>query len=81
MFDIGETKQGTVVEMFSLGWGTDGEAWEWRRQLSGWEEELRECQALLLTQSLQVLSQYRWQWQSDPDIGYTVRGAYLLLTS
>ncbi|GAU47942.1 hypothetical protein TSUD_99000 [Trifolium subterraneum] len=24
---------------------------------------------------------YRWQWQPDPDAGYTVRGAYQLLTS
>ncbi|MCI77970.1 O-acyltransferase WSD1, partial [Trifolium medium] len=23
----------------------------------------------------------RWQWQPDPDTGYTVRGAYQLLTA
>ncbi|PNX74762.1 O-acyltransferase WSD1, partial [Trifolium pratense] len=23
----------------------------------------------------------RWQWQSDPDLGYTVRGTYHLLTT
>ncbi|PNY18096.1 hypothetical protein L195_g014853 [Trifolium pratense] len=34
--------------MFSLGWGLDGAAWVWRRQLRAWEEELlRECQSLL----------------------------------
>jgi hypothetical protein len=71
-----------VAEMFSLGWGVDGEAWVWRRQLRGWEEEeLRECQSLLLTVSLQVQFPDRWQWQPDIDSGYTVRGAYQLLTS
>ncbi|GAU36101.1 hypothetical protein TSUD_277120 [Trifolium subterraneum] len=54
----------------------------WRRQLWVWEEEmLRECQILLLNITLQVQSSDRWQWQPDPDEGYTVRGAYQLLTS
>ncbi|GAU31359.1 hypothetical protein TSUD_19040 [Trifolium subterraneum] len=62
--------------------GVDGEAWEWRRQLWAWEEEmLRECQTLLLNLSLQAQSSDRWQWQPDPVKGYTVRGAYQLLTS
>jgi hypothetical protein len=48
----------------------------------GWEEdELRECQSLFLTLSLQDQTSDRWQWQSDPDISYTVRGEYQLLTS
>jgi hypothetical protein len=82
MFDLAETKRCTVAEMFSLGWGVDGEAWVWRRQLRGWEEEeLRECQSLLLTVSLQVQFPDRWQWHPDIDSGYTVRGAYQLLTS
>jgi hypothetical protein len=42
---------------------------------------LRECQSLLLTRSLQDQTSDRWQWQPDPDKGYTVRGAYQLLTS
>ncbi|GAU15824.1 hypothetical protein TSUD_236400 [Trifolium subterraneum] len=68
--------------MFALGWGAGGEAWVWRRQLRVWEEEmLRECQTLLSTLSLQVESSDRWLWQSDPGIGYTVRGAYQLLMS
>ncbi|GAU50553.1 hypothetical protein TSUD_281270 [Trifolium subterraneum] len=75
------TKTRTVAEMFSLGWGSDGEAWQWRRQLRVWEEDLlRECQSLLLTISLQAQFFDRWQWQPDPDKGYTVRGAYQLLT-
>jgi hypothetical protein len=54
----------------------------WRRQLRGWEEEeLQECQSLLLTLSVQDHSSDRWQWQPDHDRGYTVRGAYQLLTS
>ncbi|CAJ2645018.1 unnamed protein product [Trifolium pratense] len=68
--------------MFSLGWGLDGAAWVWRRQLRAWEEELLgECQSLLSVIYLQVQSSDRWQWQPDPDTGYTVRGAYQLLTT
>ncbi|GAU48351.1 hypothetical protein TSUD_267760 [Trifolium subterraneum] len=82
MFDLAENKGRTVAEMFTLGWGVDGEAWEWRRQLWVWEEEmLRECQTLFLHFTLQVQSSDRWQWQPDPVEGYTVRGAYQLLTS
>ncbi|CAJ2634878.1 unnamed protein product [Trifolium pratense] len=68
--------------MFSRGWEVGGEAWEWRRQLRAWEEELLgECQAFLLTISLQDHVSDRWQWRTDLDDGYTVRGAYQLLTS
>ncbi|GAU37723.1 hypothetical protein TSUD_382160 [Trifolium subterraneum] len=82
LFDLAENKLRTVAEMFFLGWGVDGEAWEWRRQLWAWEEEmLRECQDLLLNLSLQAQSSDRWQLQPDPVEGYTVRGAYQLLTS
>ncbi|PNX60369.1 kinesin-like protein, partial [Trifolium pratense] len=49
LFELAETKSRTVAEMFALGWGEGGEAWEWRRQLRAWEEEmLGECQSLLL---------------------------------
>jgi hypothetical protein len=62
LIDLAETKLCTVAEMFSSGWGVDGEAWVWRRQLRGWEEEeLRECQSLLLTLSLQDHFSDRWQ--------------------
>ncbi|CAJ2655494.1 unnamed protein product [Trifolium pratense] len=68
--------------MFALRWGEGGEAWVWRRQLRAWEEEmLRECQSLLLNILLQAHSTDRWQWRPDPDTGYSVRGAYQLLTS
>ncbi|GAU37879.1 hypothetical protein TSUD_395630 [Trifolium subterraneum] len=42
---------------------------------------LRECQTLLLTFSFQVQSADSWHWQPDITTGYSVRGAYQLLTS
>ncbi|CAJ2630083.1 unnamed protein product [Trifolium pratense] len=82
LFELAETKLVTVSEMFHRGWGTDGAAWVWRRQLRAWEEEmLGECQSLLSNISLQAQSSDRWQWQPDPDTGFTVRGAYQLLTT
>ncbi|CAJ2653268.1 unnamed protein product [Trifolium pratense] len=79
---VSETKLRTVAEMFALGWGMDGAAWVWRRQLRAWEEDmLRECQFLLANISLQAQHSDRWKWQPDPDTGYTVRGVYQLLTT
>jgi hypothetical protein len=42
---------------------------------------LRDCQALLHDFSLQAQYPDRWQWRPDSDRGYSVRGAYQLLTS
>ncbi|CAJ2641817.1 unnamed protein product [Trifolium pratense] len=82
LFVLTANKSCTVAEMFALGWGANGGAWEWRRQLRAWEEELLgECQSLLSNISLQAFSVDRWQWHPDPDTGYTVRGAYQLLIS
>ncbi|CAJ2673682.1 unnamed protein product [Trifolium pratense] len=82
LFDLAENKSASVAEMFLRGWEAGGEAWEWRRQLRAWEEELLgECQAYLLTISLQDHVSDRWQWRVDSDDGYTVRGAYQLLTT
>ncbi|KAK2361308.1 hypothetical protein QL285_086472 [Trifolium repens] len=68
--------------MFFAGWEVGGEAWVWRRQLWVWEEEmLGECQSLLLSITVQEQSPDVWLWQPDPVTGYTVRGAYQLLTS
>jgi hypothetical protein len=62
--------------------GVGGAACVWRRQLWAWEDEmLVECQKLLLNLLLHAPSPYMWQWQIDPDRGYSVRGAYQLLTS
>ncbi|GAU28485.1 hypothetical protein TSUD_294880 [Trifolium subterraneum] len=43
--------------------------------------DIGECQALLLNVSLQAHSSDRWLWQWGLDDGYTVRGAYQLLTA
>ncbi|GAU47231.1 hypothetical protein TSUD_107670 [Trifolium subterraneum] len=75
---LGGLRQLTEFNLALLG----GEAWVWRRQLWVWEEEmLRECQTLLLNFSFQVQSVDSWQWQPDLDTGYSVCGAYQLLTS
>ncbi|MCI67131.1 hypothetical protein A2U01_0088389, partial [Trifolium medium] len=42
---------------------------------------LGECQALLHDFFLQAHSLDLWQWRPDPVSGYSVRGAYQLLTS
>ena len=57
-------------------------AWQWRRRLWVWEEELvEECRDLLLTITLQDSSSDRWLWLPDQIGGYTVRGVYDMLTS
>lgn len=43
-----ETKGLSGAEMFHLGWGENGEAWNWWRRLLAWEEEmLVECKTIL----------------------------------
>ncbi|GAU25959.1 hypothetical protein TSUD_373600 [Trifolium subterraneum] len=54
LFDLAKNKSISVAEMFTLGWGAGGEAWDHFSD--------------------------RWQWRPDLDRGYTVRGAYQLLT-
>ncbi|GAU28621.1 hypothetical protein TSUD_55650 [Trifolium subterraneum] len=82
LFDLAVNKSDSVADMFQLGWGIGGDAWVWRRLLWAWEEELLgECQTLLFTISLQAHSLDRWLWRPDVDDGYTVRGAYQLLTA
>ena len=47
-----------------------------------WEEELlEECRLLLSNVYLQPLSFDVWQWQPDPNEGYSVRGVYAMLTN
>jgi len=72
----------TVRNMFLLGVEVGWEAWQWRRCLWSWEEELvEECRELLLTVTLQVSSSDRWLWSPDHIGGYSVYGVYDLLTS
>ncbi|KAK2419896.1 hypothetical protein QL285_030707 [Trifolium repens] len=42
---------------------------------------VRECQALFHVLSFQAQYPDKWLWRHDPDRGYSVRGAYQLLTS
>jgi hypothetical protein len=82
LFDLTENKSSTVADLFSSGWEVGGEAWVWRRLLWVWEEELlMECHTLLLPFTMQVHIPNVWRGQSDPDAGYSVCGAYQLLTS
>jgi len=66
LFDLAKNKLHSVTTMFSLGWGEDGDAWQWRRRLWVWEEELLvECMMLLSNVILQVDDSDRWQWLHD----------------
>jgi len=71
----------TVAQMFAWGWDR-GEAWKWRRRLWAWEEVLvDECRNMLFNVVLQVDIQNSWRWSPNPVTGYTVSGAYRVLTS
>ncbi|GAU22999.1 hypothetical protein TSUD_98280 [Trifolium subterraneum] len=81
MFDLSQHKLRTVAEMRELRWGEGGAALLWRSQLWVWEEELvAECRGLLSNTILQTHEADKWVWRHDPGGGYTVRGAYNLLT-
>jgi len=82
LYDLAINKVITVRTMFLLGVDVGGEAWQWRRRLWAWEEELlEECRALLLTASLQESLPDRWLWLPDQGGGYSVCGVYDMLTS
>jgi len=50
LYELCVNKHSTVEKMFVLGWGEEGDAWQWRRRLGDWEEELvGECRTLLAT--------------------------------
>ena len=80
LFELFENKSITVALLFSLGVGHMGGAWQWRRRLWAWEEEmLEECRTLLLDVTLLDNVSDKWVWLHDPTSGYSVRGAYQLL--
>jgi hypothetical protein len=82
LFDLANNKLSTVADLFALGWETEGGAWNWRRPLWVWEEELvEECRQLLNGVVLQSDISDRWLWDSNNDDVYTVRGAYQILTT
>ncbi|GAU44068.1 hypothetical protein TSUD_368800 [Trifolium subterraneum] len=73
--------RGWEDKMRELGWDDGGAAWLWRRQLWVWEEEmLAECMSLFSDIVLPPNDTDKWVWRHDPGGGYTVRGAYTLLT-
>ena len=81
LFDLALNKSITVKDMFEHGWGEEDDAWQWRRVLRVWEEELlAECRLLLADVSLQPFSYDVWQWLPDPSEGYSVRAVYSMLT-
>jgi len=81
LFDLSENKTITMANLFSLGRMQDGEGWSWRRRLWAWEEDLvEECRALLFDVFLVPNVSDKWVWLPDPAEGYSVRGAYDLLT-
>jgi len=80
LYDLSNYKELTVGEMHVLGWGEEGEAWEWRHRLMAWEEKLvGEMKLLLANVSLQDSSPYVWLWCPNAGDGYTVRGVYQML--
>jgi hypothetical protein len=82
LFDLVENKTITVANFFSLGLMQGGEGWNWRRRLWVLEEELlEESMALLLDVALFPNVLDKWVWLLVPVGGYSVRGAYDLLTN
>ena len=82
LFDLAVDKWVTVQQMTSRGWAEGGGAWEWRRRLLAWEEELvSECASLLHSVVLQDYTIDRWRWMLDPLHGYSVKGTYTYLTT
>ncbi|XP_024628764.2 uncharacterized protein [Medicago truncatula] len=84
LFDLAMNKDISVANMFSLRLLRGGEGWSWRRRrrLWAWEEVLlEECRALLLDVSLFPNISDSWVWLPDTIGGFTVRGAYKVLTA
>jgi hypothetical protein len=80
LFELSTLKGKCVSAMCNLGWGRDGGAWQWRRRLFAWEEELvGEISLLLDNVNLQVTREDRWLWRLDSSSIYTVRSAYKFL--
>jgi len=77
LFDLTTNKMTTVAEMYSFGWGVEGEAWQWRRRLLAWEEErVREYCDILSNIVLQPTHSDRWIWHLHASNSYKVTSAY-----
>jgi len=68
--------------MYSLEWGEEGEAWNWKHRLLAWEEErVREGSEILSNIVLQPNISKRWFWHLHPSNTYNVTSAYNYLLS
>ncbi|GAU16594.1 hypothetical protein TSUD_233460 [Trifolium subterraneum] len=77
-----ENKEATVADMIVAGSGVGGEAWQWRRRLYAWEEELvGECVDRLTNIVLQEGVPDRWVWKLHSSQSYSVKSAYSFLTA
>jgi len=82
LFDLATNKFSTVADICALDWEEGGDTWSWRRRLWVWEEDMvEECRILLDTIVVQSNVSDRLQWDMDNHDGYTMRGAYQILTS
>ncbi|GAU32127.1 hypothetical protein TSUD_218780 [Trifolium subterraneum] len=82
LFDLATNQSISAADMCQLRWKEGGAGWQWRRQLWVWEAELlEECTSLLYDMVLQTNSTDSWIWRHDIGGGYSVRGAYSLLTT
>jgi len=52
----------TVADMFALGWGEGGEAWQGRCLLAWEEEPVREFSNFLSNVQLHVDKEDMWSW-------------------
>ena len=82
LFELASDKLCSVSGLWARGWGEEGDAWRWRRRLWTWEELLLgECRDLLANVFVQHNISDRWQWDPDPNDGFSVKGSYQILTS
>ncbi|GAU41975.1 hypothetical protein TSUD_306810 [Trifolium subterraneum] len=81
LFDLSLDREVTVADMCRRGWEVGGNGWRWRRRLFAWEEQLwGDCYTIVANVVLQVASPDVWEWIPDYSTGYSVGGAYHLLT-
>ncbi|MCH82213.1 YIPF1-like protein, partial [Trifolium medium] len=77
LFDLSNDQTSTVAAMCELGWEEGGAAWQWRRPLRAWEEEMvGECRDLLAHIVLRTNILDQWLWRPDNGGGYSIMKAY-----